>query len=111
MRVVQVEFEIPLPRDASILLGIYIDRGILQSPIDLSSPSLNASNSAMQNREAKGMNVTYAHKLLVADDQQRHGFLKIRDRKCLAGRVQRSFDSRASFSCMVHKIVLPENAA
>ena len=94
---VQVEFEIPLPRDASISLGIYIDRGILQSPIDLSSPSLTASNSAMQKPGSKGMNVTYAHKLLVAGDQQRHGFLKIRNRACLVGHVQRSPDFRQLF--------------
>jgi hypothetical protein len=85
--------------DASIALGIYIDCGILPPPIDLSSPSLTASNSAMQKPGSKGMNVTYAYKLLVAGDQQRHGF------------VQRSPDSRANFSCMGPKIVLPEDAA
>jgi hypothetical protein len=96
---VQFEFEIPFPRRCfDTVRDIYRPWYIVAS-IDLSSPSLTASNSAMQKPGSKGMNVTYPHKLLVAGDQQRHGF------------VQRSPDSRANFSCMVPKIVLPENAA
>jgi hypothetical protein len=109
----QFEFEIPSPRRCfDTVRDIYIDCGILRSPNDLSSPRFTASNSAMQKPGSKGMNVTYAHKLLVVGDQQRHDFLKTRGRACLVRHdVKRSSDSRASFSCMVHKIVLPENAA
>jgi hypothetical protein len=58
---------------SSIRLGISSDSGILHSPIDL-----DAVDAALGGNT---MDLAYAHKLLVAADQQRHGFLKIRGRQ------------------------------